>query len=317
MLEAQEMRAIYCDTLVRLAETDSRIVVLDADLAGPCGTRPFQKRFPKRYINVGIAEANMIGVAAGLATTGKVPVAHSFGTFSSRRCFDQVAISVCYAGLNVKIAGTDPGLSAEANGGTHMALEDAGLMRLLPGMRIFEPVDGFQLRAALPVIMADNGPVYMRLLRKKAESVFEPVFGEGYTFRLGKADTLREGTDMTILASGLTVSHALDAANQLAAEGLFVRVLNIHTLPLDEEAVLRAARETGAMVTVENHSVIGGLGSATAELLAEHHPTPLERLGVRDRFGEVGDRAYLLQTFGLTANHIAAACRKTFARKAN
>ena len=315
MLETQEMRAVYCDTLVKLAEADPRIVVLDADLAGPCGTKGFQKRFPARYINVGIAEANMIGVAAGLATLGKIPVAHSFGTFSSRRCFDQITISVCYAGLNVKIAGTDPGLSAEANGGTHMALEDAGLMRMLPGMTVFEPVDAFQLRAALPAIMAHNGPVYMRLLRKKAESVYEPLFGAGYSFHLGKADTLRDGTDVTIIATGLTVSHALAAAEQLAAEGISARVLGMHTLPADEGAVLKAARETGALVTVENHSVIGGLGSAVAEILAEQYPAPLERLGVRGRFGEVGDREYLLRTFGLTANDIAAACRKAMARK--
>ena len=216
MIQSKEMRAVYCETLMELAEHDSRIVVLDSDLSSACGTKPFAARFPSRHINVGIAEANMIGVAAGLASCGKIPFAHSFATFASRRCFDQITVSVGYAKLNVRIVGTDPGISAEANGGTHMALEDVGTLRTLPNMLIFEPVDTIQMRAALPQIVEHEGPMYLRLLRKKAD----PVFSEGYEFKLGKADQLRNGSDLVILASGLTVRYALDAAAELEKEGI-------------------------------------------------------------------------------------------------
>ncbi|HIW77792.1 MAG TPA: transketolase family protein, partial [Candidatus Bilophila faecipullorum] len=260
----------------------------------------------------GIAEANMVGVAAGLSACGKIPFVHSFATFASRRCFDQIAISVCYAGLNVKIVGSDPGVGAELNGGTHMALEDMGIMRTLPGMTVFEPTDSVQLRKALPAVARHEGPVYIRLFRRKAEKVFD----DDYVFTLGKADLLRDGSDVTIIASGVCVANALQAAAMLAGEGVSARVLNMHTVkPVDAEAVLRAAEETGAVVTAENHSVIGGLGSAVAEVLAEGRPAPLERVGVKDHFGQVGKAPYLMGVFGITPADIAKAARKALARK--
>lgn len=312
MLESQEMRKVYCDTMIALAKEDPRIVDVEADLTGAHGMKPFKAAYPDRSFNVGIAEANMVGVAAGLSACGKIPFVHSFATFASRRCFDQIAISVCYAGLNVKIVGSDPGVGAELNGGTHMALEDMGIMRTLPGMTVFEPTDSVQLRKALPAIVEHEGPVYIRLFRRQAEN----VFGDDYEFDLGKADLLRDGTDVTLIASGVCVANALQAAEMLAGEGLSARVLNMHTIkPVDAEAVIRAASETGALVTAENHNVIGGLGSAVAEVLAERRPTPLERVGVKDHFGQVGKAPYLMGVFGITAEDIAKAARKAVARK--
>lgn len=312
MLEAQEMRTVYCETMIALAKGDPRIVDLEADLTGAHGMKPFKAAYPERSFNVGIAEANMVGVAAGLSACGKIPFVHSFATFASRRCFDQIAVSVCYAGLNVKIVGSDPGVGAELNGGTHMALEDMGIMRTLPGMTIFEPTDSVQLRKALPAVARYEGPVYIRLFRRKAEKVFD----EDYAFTLGKADLLREGSDVTIIASGVCVANALEAAATLAGEGVSARVLNMHTIkPVDAEAVLRAAEETGAIVTAENHSVIGGLGSAVAEVLAEGRPAPLERVGVKDHFGQVGKAPYLMGVFGIAPADVAKAARRAIARK--
>ena len=216
MLESQEMRKVYCDTMIALAKEDPRIVDVEADLTGAHGMKPFKAAYPDRSFNVGIAEANMVGVAAGLSACGKIPFVHSFATFASRRCFDQIAISVCYAGLNVKIVGSDPGVGAELNGGTHMALEDMGIMRTLPGMTVFEPTDSVQLRKALPAIVEHEGPVYIRLFRRQAENVFD----DGYEFDLGKADLLRDGSDVTLIASGVCVANALQAAETLAQEGV-------------------------------------------------------------------------------------------------
>ncbi len=312
MLESQEMRKVYCDTMIALAKEDPRIVDVEADLTGAHGMKPFKAAYPDRSFNVGIAEANMVGVAAGLSACGKIPFVHSFATFASRRCFDQIAISVCYAGLNVKIVGSDPGVGAELNGGTHMALEDMGIMRTLPGMTVFEPTDSVQLRKALPAIVEHEGPVYIRLFRRQAENVFD----DGYEFDLGKADLLRDGSDVTLIASGVCVANAFQAAETLAPDGVSARVLNIHTIkPIDAAAVIKAASETGALVTAENHNVIGGLGSAVAEVLAEQRPTPLERVGVKDHFGQVGKAPYLMGVFGITAADIAKAARKAIARK--
>ena len=305
MLESQEMRKVYCDTMIALAKEDPRIVDVEADLTGAHGMKPFKAAYPDRSFNVGIAEANMVGVAAGLSACGKIPFVHSFATFASRRCFDQIAISVCYAGLNVKIVGSDPGVGAELNGGTHMALEDMGIMRTLPGMTVFEPTDSVQLRKALPAIVEHEGPVYIRLFRRQAENVFD----DDYEFDLGKADLLRDGSDVTLIASGVCVANALQAAETLAQEGVTARV------PIDADAVIKAASETGALVTAENHNVIGGLGSAVAEVLAEQRPTPLERVGVKDHFGQVGKAPYLMGVFGITAADIAKAARKAIARK--
>lgn len=311
MQEQQEMRKVYCDSMIALAEQDERIVNIQADLAGAHGMKSFAERFPNRSFNVGIAESNMAGIAAGMAACGKIPFIHSFATFATRRCFDQIAISICYAGLNVKIIGSDPGAGAELNGGTHMAIEDIGIMRTLPAMTIFEPVDSVQLRKALPVITTHEGPVYIRLFRRKAESVFD----EDYEFHFGKADMLRDGSQVTLIASGICVVEALKAADILASENISARVLNMHTVkPLDKEAILNAARQTGAIVTAENHSIIGGLGSAVAECLAENYPAPLERVGVKDRFGEVGRMPYLMKTFGILADDIVEAAHRALKR---
>ncbi len=310
--EEREMRAVYGEVMMELASADPRIVNLQADLTGAHGMKAFSAAFPDRSFNVGVAEANMVGVAAGLSACGKIPFVHSFGTFASRRCFDQITISVCYAGLNVKIVGSDPGVGAELNGGTHMALEDSGILRTLPRMVIFEPADSTQLRAALPQIAAYDGPVYIRMFRKQAVKIYD----EPYTFNWGKADLLKDGKDVTIMASGVCVAEAIKAAALLEKEGVSARVLNVHTVkPLDIDAVVKAARETGAVVTAENHNIIGALGSAVAEALCENCPVPLERIGVRDHFGEVGKAPELMEEFGITAPYIVEAAKKAIARK--
>lgn len=311
-LEEHWLRDTYVDLLLEYAQKDDRIVALDADLMAASSVKRFSQQMPGRAIDVGVAEANMIGVAAGLAAMGKIPFTHSFTAFASRRVCDQVTLSVAYAGLNIKMVGSDPGITAELNGGTHMSMEDVSIMRNIPGMTVYEPVDSAQLRAAFPQILAHDGPVYIRLLRRPAVQ----IYSENDKFTLGKASLLREGGDVTILATGIMVAEALLAAEELAGQGISAEVLNIHTVkPFDEEAVLRSAMKTGAVVTAENASVIGGLGSAAAECLGENCPVPLRRVGVRDCFGEVGMTDYLKEKFGLTAKKIVRAAREVTERK--
>ncbi len=301
-----EMRAMYAQCLGELMERDEKLVLLDADLSKACGTFPLRKRFPDRIYDCGVAEQNMISIAAGLASYGYKPWAESFAPFATRRVCDQIAISVCYAKRNVKIVGTDPGIAAELNGGTHMSLEDMGVVRSIPGLVIFEPTDTVQLKAAMPVLHAYEGPVYMRMNRKE----FPTVFPEGYRFDLFKADLLRAGTDVTILAAGLMVSESLQAAETLAAEGISCEVINVHTIkPIDRETILASAKKTGVIVTAENHNVIGGLRSAVLEALA-HDPVPVWAVGAEDRFGEVGKLPYLKEALGLNAAHLAAVVRE-------
>ena len=301
-----EMRAMYAQCLGELMERDEKLILLDADLSKACGTFPLRKRFPDRIYDCGVAEQNMISIAAGLASYGYKPWAESFAPFATRRVCDQIAISVCYAKRNVKIVGTDPGIAAELNGGTHMSLEDMGVVRSIPGLVIFEPTDTVQLKAAMPVLHAYEDPVYMRMNRKE----FPTVFPEGYRFDLFKADLLRAGTDVTILAAGLMVSESLQAAETLAAEGISCEVLNVHTIkPIDRETILASAKKTGVIVTAENHNVIGGLRSAVLEALA-HDPVPVWAVGVEDRFGEVGKLPYLKEALGLNAAHVAAVVRE-------
>ena len=301
-----EMRAMYVQCLGELMERDEKLVLLDADLSKACGTFPLRKRFPDRIYDCGVAEQNMISIAAGLASYGYKPWAESFAPFATRRVCDQIAISVCYAKRNVKIVGTDPGIAAELNGGTHMSLEDMGVVRSIPGLVIFEPTDTVQLKAAMPVLHAYEGPVYMRMNRKE----FPTVFPEGYRFDLFKADLLRAGTDVTILAAGLMVSESLQAAETLAAEGISCEVINVHTIkPIDRETILASAQKTGVIVTAENHNVIGGLRSAVLEALA-HDPVPVWAVGAEDRFGEVGKLPYLKEALGLNAAHLAAVVRE-------
>ena len=306
-----EMRAMYAQCLAELMEKDDKLILLDADLSKACGTFPLRKRFPDRIYDCGVAEQNMISIAAGLASYGYKPWAESFAPFATRRVCDQIAISVCYAKRNVKIVGTDPGIAAELNGGTHMSLEDMGVVRSIPGLVIFEPTDTVQLKAAMPVLHAYEGPVYMRMNRKE----FPTVFPEGYRFDLFKADLLRAGTDVTILAAGLMVSESLQAAETLAAEGISCEVINVHTIkPIDRETILASAKKTGVIVTAENHNVIGGLRSAVLEALA-HDPVPVWAVGAEDRFGEVGKLPYLKEALGLNAAHVAAAVRAAVQHK--
>ncbi|MDR1518884.1 MAG: transketolase family protein [Planctomycetota bacterium] len=311
-LDDREMREVYCQTLADLAERDGRIVLLEADLMRAVGTLPFRDRFPERSFDVGVAEANLVGVAAGLAACGKIPFVHTFGPFAARRACDQITISVAYSRLNVKIVGADPGVSSELNGGTHMALEDAAIMRVVPAMLIFEPVDNAQLVQAIPQIVAHPGPCYLRLFRKKAPKIFPP----DYKFTLGKADVLRDGADLAIFAGGLLVHKALEAAEQLAGEGIGAAVINIHTLkPLDGDCVLSFAKRCRAVVTAENNSRIGGLGGAVCEFLSENLPTPVIRVGVNDRFGEVGLMPYLHKALEVDVGDIAAAAKRALALK--
>lgn len=311
-LESIEMRVAYTNKLIDMAKENESIVLCDADLMRAAGALPFKEVYPDRAVDVGVAEANMIGVAAGLAASGKIPFTHTFTPFATRRCFDQVTISVAYSKLNVKMMGSDPGISAEMNGGTHMSMEDVGLMRALPGMTIFEPVDSVQLVQALPHIVAHEGPVYIRMFRKKCESIFD----DSYKFEWTKGDLLQEGKDVTIIATGIMVKESLDAAKALQEEGISARVINIHTVkPIDQEIIIKAAKETGAIVTAENHNIINGLGSAVAEVLIENQPVAMTRIGVRDQFGEVGRMPYLKERFNLRAVDIVQAAKSVMAKK--
>ena len=306
-----EMRAVYAECLAQMMEQDRHVVVLDADLAKASGTRKLYERFPDQMFDCGVAEQNMASIAAGLASYGFKPWIECFTPFATRRICDQIAISIAYARQNVKIVGTDPGISAELNGGTHMSMEDIGVLRSIPGMVIFEPVDEVQLRAAMPVLNAYEGVLYMRLFRK----VQPVIFPEDYRFELFRADTLREGRDLSIFVSGMMTKDALDAAERLREEGVEAEVINVHTIkPIDRETVLASARKTGAVLTVENHNVIGGLRSAVLEALSEEK-LPVCAVGVQDRFGEVGRLPYLREVMGLTAENVVAAAKKALSLK--
>ena len=306
-----EMRAIYAEALAELMEADRRVVLLDADLGKASGTLGLRQRFPEQIFDCGVAEQNMASIAAGLASYGFKPWIESFTPFATRRICDQIAISIAYAGQNVKIVGTDPGISAELNGGTHMSMEDMGVVRSIPGMVIFEPVDGVQLRAAMPVLNAYEGCVYVRLFRK----TLPDVFPADYRFDLFKADVLRQGTDLSIFVTGLPTADVLEAAAALEKDGVSCEVVNVHTIkPIDRETVLASARKTGAVLTVENHNVIGGLRSAVLEALAEEK-IPVCAVGVEDRFGEVGTLPYLRRAVGLTTEHFIAEAKRAAALK--
>ena len=296
--EPQEMRAAFCDSLMALAETNKNIMVLDADLMGAGGTKRFHQAYPDQAINCGIMEANMMGVAAGLSATGKVPFAHTFGPFATRRACDQIFMSGVYAKNNVKIIGSDPGITAQINGGTHMPFDDMGIMRGMPEMNVLEATDVTMLKWLIPTMAATYGMQYLRLVRKQCTKVYD----EGTQFEMGKAVQLRDGKDVTIIASGFCVAEAIKAADALEEAGISARVLDMFCWkPIDAEAICKAAGETGAIVTAENHSVINGLGSAVAEVLVKNTPVPMEMIGVQDEFGEVGPLNYLAERFQLTA----------------
>lgn len=301
MTDDREMRQALANALVERARRDDKVVVLDADLMSCHATKVFKAEFPDRFVNVGIAEQNLIGISAGLSAMGKTPFAYSFGPFATRRCYDQIFISVAYAYQNVKIVGSDPGVTAEYNGGTHMPFEDMALMRAVPHMVCFEPTDATMLEKAVDQIADYKGAVYIRMPRKKMEKVYD----ESLHFELGKAIRLREGKDVTLVASGIMVSRALDAADMLANDGISARVVNLHTWkPIDKDELIACAKETGAIVTCENHNVCNGLGSAVAEVLVQNHPVPMKLVGVQDEFGQVGKNAYLSEVYHLTAQDI-------------
>ncbi len=310
--ENRWLRETYVDLLIEYAKQDERLVIVEADLMKAAGTTRFGEAFPQRTVNCGVQEANMIGVAAGMSAMGKIPFTHTFTPFSTRRVCDQVTLSVAYAGLNVKIMGSDPGVTAELNGGTHMSMEDVAIMRNIPGMIIYEPVDSAQLKKIFPQILEHYGPVYIRLLRRNAVQIFD----DNAEFKLGKGIVLKEGKDVTLLASGIMVEEALKAAQTLAEKGIDPEIINIHTIkPLDEELVLQSARKTGAVVTAENHSILNGLGGAVAEFLSENNPVPVQRVGVKDTFGEVGFTDFLKEKYGLTEKEIVLAAEKAIAMK--
>ncbi|SCP97953.1 transketolase family protein [Anaerobium acetethylicum] len=314
ILEDRWMRETYVDLLLEYAAKDDRICLVEADLMRAIGTLRFRDVYPERCQDLGVAEANMIGVAAGMSAMGKVPFTHSFTPFATRRVCDQVTLSVAYAGLNVKMVGSDPGVTAELNGGTHMSMEDVAIMRNIPNMIVFEPTDSAQLRKAFPQIMDHYGPVYIRLLRRNAVKIFD----ENCEFQLGKGIVLKEGKDVTIIASGIMTAEAMDAAEILKAEGIDAEIINIHTVkPLDEELIIKSAKKTGAVVTAENGSIINGLGSAVAECISENCPTIMERVGVKDHFGEVGLTEYLKEKYGLKASDIVKAAKNVMMKKQN
>ena len=295
-------RESYGNALAELGATCPNLVVLDADLAGATKTSIFKKAFPERHIDCGIAEGNMMAVAAGLATTGKVPFASSFAMFAAGRAFEQVRNSIGYPHLNVKIGATHAGISVGEDGATHQCNEDIALMRTIPGMVVLNPSDDIEARAAVKAAYEYEGPVYLRFGRLAVPVIND---NEDYKFELGKGVVLREGKDVTIVATGLEVAESLEAAEKLAADGIDAKVINIHTIkPLDEELIVAAAKETGKVVTVEEHSVIGGLGSAVCDVLSEKAPTKVLRIGMNDVYGESGPAKVLLEKYGLDANGI-------------
>ena len=306
-------RDAYGKALVELGGINDKIVVLDADLAAATKTGMFKKAYPDRFFDSGIAESNMMGVAAGLATTGYTVFASTFAMFAAGRAYEQVRNSIAYPHLNVKIGATHAGISVGEDGASHQCCEDIALMRVIPGMVIINPADDIEARAAVFAVAEYEGPVYMRFGRLAVPRIFD----ESYKFELGKAVTLREGSDVTIIATGLMVNEAIEAAKALADEGISAEVINIHTIkPLDKEAVIRSAAKTGAVVTAEEHSIIGGLGGAVAEALcASGKPVPVVRLGVNDVFGRSGPAVELLHIYGLDAQNIVAKAKQAIALK--
>jgi transketolase len=312
-LDDMEMRFVYGQTLVELMAADPSVVCLEADLSKASGTNPLvAKAFPERFVNVGVAEANMICVAAGLASEGKIPFCATFSCFASRRVYDQVTISVAYANLNVKIVGTSPGITAGPNGGTHMCFQDLAIMRAMPNLRVYSPCDAYELRAVLRHMVASPHPEYMQLIRGQVR----PLFDDTVRFDPERAVCLKPGADVTLVSTGYMTRFALDAALALETEGIRVEVLHYPSVkPFDVGTLVDSARRTGCVVTLENQSILGGLGGAVCEILCEHCPAPVRRLGVPDQFGEVASEAYLLEKHGFGPRQIAAACRELARRR--
>jgi transketolase len=305
-------RDAYGKALLILGEENSNVVVLDADLSKSTKTADFGKKYPNRFFNMGIAEANMLGTAAGLATAGKISFASTFAIFATGRAFEQIRNSIAYPKLNVKIAATHAGITVGEDGASHQAIEDVAIMRALPNMVVLVPADGEETRQAILAAAKYDGPVYIRMGRLAVPL----IFGEDYHFEIGKANVLKEGIDAAIMANGLMVSIALEAAAELAVEGISVSVVNVSSVkPLDEETIVRIAKQTKAVVTAEEHNIIGGLGSAVAEVLGEKLPTPMVRIGLKDTFGESGRPEELLAKYGLTKADLVKAVHQVITKK--
>lgn len=306
-------REAYGKALAALANTNENVVVLDADLSKSTKTADFKAVAPERFFNMGIAEGNMMGVAAGLSTCGKVPFVSTFAMFAAGRAFEQIRNSICYPKLNVKVCATHAGLTVGEDGASHQAIEDISLMRSVPNMVVINPADDIETEAAIKAVAEMEGPCYVRLGRMAVSRVNDEA---NYNFVIGKGITLAEGNDVAIIATGIMVEAALEAKEELAKEGINARVINIHTIkPIDEELIIKAAKETGVIVTAEEHSVIGGLGSAVAEVVSENCPVPVLRVGVKDTFGESGKPNELLEKYGLTSKDIVNKVKKALELK--
>ena len=312
MPELKATRDGYGEALVELGRTNSDVVVLCSDLTDSTRTNWFKKEFPDRFFEMGIAEQDMMNTAAGLSLAGKIPFASTFGVFASGRAWEQVRITICYANLNVKIGGSHGGITVGADGATHQGLEEIALMRIIPNMTVIVPCDAQETYKATMAAAGIFGPVYIRFGREKVPVITKP----DNPFTIGKAYTMRDGKDIAIIACGLMVSEALEAAGALAKDGISARVINLHTIkPIDQEAIVKAARETGAVVTAEEHQVMGGMGSAVAEVVVRNFPVPMEMVGIQDRFGESGSAQELLKAFGLTGFDIMRAAKEVLERK--
>jgi len=310
--EKEAMRDVYCNALMQEAESNHKIVAVDADVMHSLGTLEFHRKYPERSINCGIQEANAVGVSAGLSVTGFIPFFHTFSTFATRRVYDQVFLSCAYSGLNVKIIGGDAGVTTAVNGGTHMPFEDMGIMRNIPGMTVIEPTDSTMLKSLVPHMVNRYGNCYMRMCRRNMIK----IYADGSEFEIGKAAVIKEGNDVTIIANGIMVYEALKAGEALEDMGISARIVDMFTIkPIDAACIIESAEKTGAVVTAENHNIINGLGSAVAEVLSEQCPVPLERIGIQDEFGEVGDQQYLMERFRLTTEEICKKAQKAVERK--
>jgi transketolase len=310
--EAVATRDAYGEALVKLGETRQDLVVLDGDLSGSTKTGVFGKKFPNRFFDLGIAEQNIICAAAGFAMSGKLPFVSTFAVFAPGRCFDQIRLQVAYNNLNVKIVATHAGITTGEDGASAQALEDVAAVRGIANMTVIVPADGPETEAAVFAAAKHEGPVYMRLGRAKVPVIYK----DGCDFKIGRAHCLRDGKDATIIACGVMVAEALEATEKLASRGIEVRVLDMATVkPVDAEAIARAAEETGAIVTAEEHNILGGLGSAVAEVVGETRPVPMQRVGIQDVFGRSGAPRELMERYGLTSKDVAAAVEKVIARK--
>ncbi len=309
-----EMREMFALEIEKAMLKNENIVILNADLAKPNGFGELSKKYPERVINVGIAEQNMACVAAGMSSYGFIPFICTFTPFATRRICDQIAVSICYANQNVKIIGTDPGISAEYNGGTHMSVEDVGVLRSIPNIVIFEPTDNIQLKNMLPQILNYEGPLYIRMFRKKTSDIFDST----EKFDLFKSKVIKEGKDISVFCSGIMVEETLKANQVLEEEGIDAEIINIHTWkPIDKESILKSAGKTGGVVTVENHNIIGGLNSAVAEVLSEGCPVPVRSIGIKDVFcQQVGKMLYLKEVYHTTEKDIVLAVKKCLKLKA-